>query len=216
MSAKIKLIAPLGAGVIKLLGLSWRMRYEDAHYLEEARRHSKNIMFAFWHGRLLPLSYAHRNESIRILASEHEDGELVGRTMRYMGYGHVRGSSTRGGARAIRQLVVQVKRGFDIGITVDGPRGPAYRVKPGPTEIARLSGAAIIPLTASAKRRKVFSSWDGFILPAPFTNVTVRYGRPVVVPGDADENLLEEKRLELEATLLEITAKNDEYYQDRG
>jgi lysophospholipid acyltransferase (LPLAT)-like uncharacterized protein len=108
--------------------------------------------------------------------------------------------------------VGEVKRGFDVGITVDGPRGPAYQVKPGPTEIARLSGAAIIPLTASAKRRKIFSSWDGFELPVPFTSVTVRYGNPVLVPAGADERTLEEKRLQLESTLQEITDKNDEYY----
>lgn len=213
MSAKTELIAPLGAFVIRLLGLSWKISVEDAHFLENARAYSRNVLFVSWHGRLLPLSYSHRNLSIQVLASEHEDGELLGRTISYLGFGHVRGSSTRGGARAIRRLVGKLRDGFDLGITVDGPRGPIYEVKPGPIEIAKLAGVAIVPITTSSKRRKVFSSWDAFELPFPFTRVTVRYGEPVVVPPDAGVELMEEKRIQLENTLRQITRKNDELYR---
>ena len=82
-------------------------------------------------------------------------------------------------------------------------------------EIAKLAGAAIVPLTASSSKRRVFSSWDSFELPLPFAKVSVRYGEPVIVPGDADESVLEQKRLQLEASLLEITQKTDEQYRDK-
>lgn len=213
MSAKTTLIPFVGGLVIRLLGGTWRIRVEDAQYLEQARAFSKNVILAIWHGRLLTLSYSHRNLSIQVLASEHEDGELIGRTIQRLGFGHVRGSSTRGGARAIRALVRKIQAGYDVGLTVDGPRGPVLKVKPGVVEVARLSGAAIVPLTAGSGKRKIFSSWDSFELPAPFTEVSVRYGEPVIVPGDADETTLEEKRLVLESTLVKITRKCDERYR---
>lgn len=212
MSAKTWFVPRVGSAVIRLLGLSWRIRIKDARYLEQARQHSANVIYAVWHGRLLPLTYSLRNLSIHVLASEHQDGEMLGQTILRLGFGHVRGSSTRGGARAIREMVGRLDAGFDLGITVDGPRGPAFQVKPGPVEIAKLAGAAIVPLTTSSRRHKVFSSWDGFELPLPFTRVDIRYGEPVVVPGDADESMLEEKRIQLETTLRDITRKNDESF----
>ena len=126
-----------------------------------------------------------------------------------LGFGHVRGSSTRGGARAIFDLVEKLRSGFDLGITVDGPRGPRYVVKPGPIQIAKRSGAAILPITSASKRHKTFSSWDAFELPFPFTKVMVRYGRPIVVPSNADADTVETKRLELESALKQITEASD-------
>jgi lysophospholipid acyltransferase (LPLAT)-like uncharacterized protein len=133
--------------------------------------------------------------------------------MRRLGYGHVRGSSTRGGVRAIYDLAQKLKSGIDVGITVDGPRGPRFVVKPGPIQIAKRSGAAILPITSASKRHKTFSSWDAFEMPYPFTKVTVRYGEPVVVPPDADAGVLEAKRLELERVLNEITEASDDEFR---
>ncbi len=206
----IRLAAFLGSTVIRLLGFSWRIRFIGEEHLERARMHYPVVIFAFWHGRLLPLSFTHRNQSIQVLASEHRDGEMMGRTIRLLGFGHVRGSSTRGGARAIRELVAKLDEGHDLGITVDGPKGPKFVVKPGPSEIAKLSGAPLIPITTSSTRRWTFGSWDAFEVPKPFARVWVRYGKPVIVPPSADDEMLEEKRRLLEETLLEITRANDE------
>jgi lysophospholipid acyltransferase (LPLAT)-like uncharacterized protein len=212
MSALLRLemgaIAVVGSTVIRCLGHTWRIA-EDAPELEaRAREHSPNVVFAFWHGRLLPLSFTHRNRSIQVLASEHRDGERLGQTIRRLGFGHVRGSSTRGGARAIFDLVDKLKAGFDLGITVDGPRGPRYVVKAGPIQIAKMSGAAIVPITTASRSHKTFSSWDAFELPYPFTEVSVRYGRPVIVPADADGD-----RLELETELNANTKASDDAYR---
>ena len=105
--------------------------------------------------------------------------------------------------------MAKLEEGFDLGLTVDGPKGPKFRVKAGPLEISKLSGVPVVPAAVGSKSQWVFRSWDAFEFPKPFTKVSVRFGTPVSVPADADPDLLEEKRLELENTLREITELND-------
>ncbi len=203
------LVAGVGAGVIRALGTTWRIDIQRQDLLEHARTRSPRVIFVFWHGRLLPLSFTHRNRRIHVLASEHADGEMLGQTIRRLGFGHVRGSSTRGGARALLELAQKVRDGFDLGVTVDGPRGPRGVVKPGVVEVARQTGAAIIPITTASSRRRVFASWDAFELPAPFARVVVRYGEPVMVDAEADRAVMETRRLEVERALERITVEAD-------
>lgn len=209
MTTRVRIGSFFASMAIRLVGCTWRFGESGEHHVEEARRYSPCLIFAFWHGRMLPLSYGYRNRSIHVLASEHQDGELMGQTIRRLGFGHVRGSSTRGGARAIRELVSKLREGFDLGVTVDGPKGPRFTVKPGPLEISKLSGSPVVPVATSSRSHWVFSSWDAFEFPKPFTTVRVRFGTPVLVPGDADASVIEAKRVELERTLREITELND-------
>lgn len=211
MEPGLTLMARLGAGFITFLGHTWKIAYVDERWVERARYRFPQVIYAFWHGRLLPLSFTHRGRKIHVLASEHRDGELMGRTISHLGFGHVRGSSSRGGARAIMNLVGKVRQGYDLGITVDGPRGPRHVVKPGCVEIAKLSGAALVPITTSSSRHWSFSSWDGFQLPQPFTKVIVYYGEPLFVSPRADGAEVEQARLILQERLEEITVKADEY-----
>ena len=210
MSLRLRIAAFFGAGLIRLLGRTWRIRVIDDDYLTAARKISPVVIFASWHGRMLALSYSHRKQLIHVLASEHRDGELMGQTIRFLGFGHVRGSSTRGGARAIRSLMEKLHNGYDLGIVVDGPKGPRYVFKPGPLQIAKLSGCAIVPITGSARRQWTTSSWDSFRIPKPFTKVLIRYGEPVAVAPEASPELLEEKRLQVEGILRGVTKQNDE------
>ncbi|MFH1755808.1 MAG: lysophospholipid acyltransferase family protein [Candidatus Latescibacterota bacterium] len=210
MDLRMNIIAFAGSTMIRALGYTWKIRTSGENYLLQARSHHPSVIFAFWHGRMLPLSFIHRGRSVQLLVSEHRDGEMMGRTVRLLGYGHVRGSSTRGGARAIRELVAKIEAGSDLAITVDGPKGPKFVVKPGPLAIAKLSGAAIVPITASSGRQWSFNSWDTFEVPKLFTCVSVRYGEPVFVPADTGADELESKRLLLESTLRDITSANDE------
>jgi hypothetical protein len=209
MSVRTRVIARTGATVIRLLGVTWRVTLAASERLDDARRHHPNVIFAAWHGRLLPLSYTHRNRAIHVLASQHKDGEMLGQTIRRLGFGHVRGSSTRGGVRALLELQGKLAAGFDVGFTVDGPKGPRGEVKPGAVQLARMSGAAIVPITSSSRRHRTFGSWDAFELPHPMTRVRILYGPPVVVPRDADDGVVESKRKELERILVEITEEND-------
>jgi lysophospholipid acyltransferase (LPLAT)-like uncharacterized protein len=209
MSARLRIASYLGALLIRIIGCTWRFRVIGGEHFDEVQRLARGAIFIFWHGRMLPLSYGYRNRSIHVLASEHRDGELMGQIIRRLGFGHVRGSSTRGGARAIRELADKLDEGFDLGITVDGPKGPRYEVKPGPFEIAKISGAPVVPVTTGSKRHWVFRSWDAFELPKPFTRVFVRFATPVVVPPDAGPEELESTRAEVERVLREITDAND-------
>jgi lysophospholipid acyltransferase (LPLAT)-like uncharacterized protein len=212
MRVNIPIASFLSASVIRLLGATWRFREIDDHFMTDSRIRSPSLIFCFWHGRMLPLSYRYRGRSIHVLASQHADGELMGQTIRRLGFGHVRGSSTRGGVRAIRELVTKLEAGFDLGITVDGPVGPRFEAKAGPLEIAKLSGSLVVPATTSSSSRWVFSSWDAFELPKPFARVSVRFGRPIAVPPDADAGTVEALRIELQKRLRDITARNDESY----
>ncbi|MFQ5511395.1 MAG: lysophospholipid acyltransferase family protein [Candidatus Krumholzibacteriia bacterium] len=207
---RLRLGGYLGAGLIRAWGSTWRIEFHGEHFREDACRHAPVHVYSFWHGRMLALSYSFREQGIQLLASEHRDGELMGQVVRSLGYGHVRGSSTRGGARAIRELVARLRAGYHLGLTVDGPVGPPYVFKPGPIEIAKLSGAPLIPITASTPNPWVLSSWDAFQMPRPFARVSVRFGRPIVVPPDADEETIEAKRREAEGALTDLTRMNDE------
>jgi lysophospholipid acyltransferase (LPLAT)-like uncharacterized protein len=203
------LVANTGAAVIRTLGFTWRIRVEDEELFERARTLSPRVIFAVWHGRMLPFAFTHRNRRVHVLASQHRDGEMLGQTIRRLGFGHVRGSSTRGGTRAILELVEKVRAGYDVGLTVDGPRGPRGVVKVGVVEVARQTGAAIIPITSASDRHRTFQSWDAFELPAPYARVVVRYGEPLLVGADADRVIVEARRQDVERELTRITDAAD-------
>jgi lysophospholipid acyltransferase (LPLAT)-like uncharacterized protein len=203
------LVANAGAFVIRALGATWRIRVEDEELLVRARTLSPRVVFAVWHGRMLPFAFTHRDRHVHVLASQHQDGEMLGQTIRRLGFGHVRGSSTRGGIGAILGLVEKVRAGFDAGITVDGPRGPRGVAKAGIVEVARQSGAVIVPITSASDRRRVFASWDAFELPLPFARVVIRYGEPMLLEPDADRAALEARRLDVERELKRITGDAD-------
>jgi lysophospholipid acyltransferase (LPLAT)-like uncharacterized protein len=198
-----------GAVVIRCLGLSWRIEWRGLEHLAEARRLSKQVIFSFWHGRLLVLSFSHRRRGIQVLASEHPDGDLMGRTITRLGFGHLRGSSTRRGAAALRELAACLRNGLDIGLAIDGPRGPRGVVQQGAIELSRMTGSAVVPLTNSAKPRVLFKSWDRFQLPLPFAKVVIEYGEPYVVPSEAGQAERERLRERLEKQLGEVTSSLD-------
>ncbi len=206
----------LAAMVIRLLGLTWRIEWRGLENLESARRMSSQVIFSFWHGRLLALSYSHRNMDIQVLASEHPDGDLMGKIIERLGFGHLKGSTSRGGARALRELSSVLKNGLDIGLAVDGPRGPRGMVQQGAVEASRFTGSAIIPLTNTARPRSLFNSWDRFQVPLPFSRVIVAYGEPMVVPGDSGGEERESLRLRLQEELKELTRELDRDFGYEG
>jgi lysophospholipid acyltransferase (LPLAT)-like uncharacterized protein len=205
-----------GAQMIRLFGVTWRVEWRGRDLLADARRISPQVIFAFWHGRLLVLSFSHRHRNIQVLASEHRDGDLMGRTITWLGFGHLKGSTTRGGARAIRDLSGILRNGFDIGLTIDGPRGPRGVVQQGAIELSRLTGSAIVPVSNSARPRRLVHSWDRFQLPHPFARVVVAYGEPLIVPAGAGREERERFRLLLAERLCHLTADLDTDLQYRG
>jgi lysophospholipid acyltransferase (LPLAT)-like uncharacterized protein len=198
-----------GSFVIRFLGLTWRIEWRNLENLEKARSLSKAGVVSFLHGRLLVITYSHRKWGIAALTSEYPDGDVIGRTVVRLGWGHIKGSSSRRGAAGFRDLAAALRSGRDVGLAIDGPRGPRGRVQQGATELSRMTGAAVIPVTNSARPRKLVSSWDRFQIPAPFARVVIAYGEPFVVPSDADRERREASRLRLERTLGELTTELD-------
>jgi lysophospholipid acyltransferase (LPLAT)-like uncharacterized protein len=171
----------LGRGFLQLLSRTWRIRVINGEYVRELRRTGRPFIFALWHGQLLPLLWQHRREGVLILISEHRDGELVARTAQSLGYGLIRGSSTRGAERALISLVRELQSGHEVAITPDGPRGPAKTFAPGALVAAQRSDSFILPVAASADRAWRLRSWDRFMIPKPFARVTVAYAVPTKV-----------------------------------
>jgi len=146
------------------------------------------ILFALWHGRMYLSIQAHRREGIVTMASQSKDGEWITAWLEANGYVVVRGSTTRGGSRALREMVRQVRSGRHAALTVDGPRGPARIVQPGVVQLARMTGAWILPITSSSSRPRFLSSWDRYLVPRPFSRNVVGYGEPFPIPQEMSDD----------------------------
>jgi lysophospholipid acyltransferase (LPLAT)-like uncharacterized protein len=142
------------------------------------------ILFALWHGRMFLSIQAHRNQGIATMASQSKDGEIIARWLERNGYVVARGSTSRGGGAAFKELVRAMRSGRAAALTVDGPRGPARVVQPGIVELARLTGAWILPITFSSSRPRFLRSWDRYLVPLPFSRNVVAYGEPFPLPAD--------------------------------
>jgi len=193
----------LGTGLVAGLFMTTRVeRIGVEHYLQ-FREAGQPIMFVFWHGQLLPLVHYHRHEGIVVLVSEHDDGEYVTRVIHRHGFGTVRGSSTRGGRKGLKGLVRAAKEGRDLAVTPDGPKGPPGVFKPGALAAAQMAGLPVVPIALSASSGYRFASWDGFLLPRPFSKIRIDYLEPRTVPRDASREDLERIAEEIGAALNE-------------
>ena len=198
-----------GAGLDAIMG-SCRYRTEGDENFQQFHRQGKPVVFTLWHGRLLPCTYHHRGEGVVTLVSLHRDGEYITRAVRRWGYIAVRGSTSRGGLEALRELIRHVKQGRSLAITPDGPRGPFQKMKPGPAIIAQRTGAPIIPVASAASRGWFFGSWDRFLIPQPFARCQIAYGEPLFVPRDADEAGIEAAMNEVERRIGALMARVEE------
>ncbi len=206
----LHVVPPLGAGLVRVIGKSMRLEEESPPPWEDLSRAREGIIVAFWHGRLLMMPLTYRGRRIAVLISQHRDGEIISRTVSTFGFSTIRGSSSRGGGRALRRMAALLKAGTDIAITPDGPRGPRHRVQAGVILLARLSGCPIYPLTFASDRFRSFGSWDRFQVPKFFSRGIFGWGQPLRVRESDD---LEDKRQELERVLLEITTRADARYR---
>ena len=197
-----------GAALVWMLGRSWRVEWvEGEGGSAPGGQPDRPCIMAFWHARMLPLAYAYRGSGCRVLVSRHHDGELIARVIHRLGFLTARGSSTRGGEEAMRELLPWAREGGCLGLTPDGPRGPAERVKPGVLYLASRSGLPIVPVTAAASSTWVLRSWDRFRVPRPFARVVVAHGAPLRVPPDLGREALEGWCGRLEAALAAVTER---------
>jgi lysophospholipid acyltransferase (LPLAT)-like uncharacterized protein len=209
---RARILSFIGWIVISLWSRSVRIRFLNQEVPNRLNAEGKNFIFAFWHGRQFLLFHNHRNSGVVIPASESRDGEIQAGILRRFGFDVVRGSSKRKGERALLGMVEGLRKGKNIAIPVDGPRGPIYEVKQGVTYLAGKLDKAIVPVAAGARRFWVLEKiWDKYLLPAPFTKGVIVYGDPVIVHGTTEEEL-ESKRKELAIALNRVTEQADRYF----
>jgi len=200
------------AGWLLLGGLRLlvRVRVVDAHHFQNARAGGASVLIATWHGRILLPILQHRGQGIVPMISLSRDGEMIARTVEKLGYRAVRGSSSRGGREAMRELSAQLAVPGTVGaIMPDGPKGPRHQLKPGVVQIARDSGAVVVPMSWGARRPITFSSWDRFQLWRPFSRAVVIYGAPVACPQDGDFRTQCES---LTQAMLDVEARADAWF----
>ncbi len=200
----------IAAQYIRLVWITGTWSYIGKEHFDALYDNKQPAILAFWHGRLLMAPYSwQKPRPFRMLISGHRDGELIANTVKHLGISWVKGSSSKGGAAALREMVKSLRSGEWVGITPDGPRGPRMRVSDGILNLARLSGVPIIPMSSGVVRGKVMQTWDRFLIPTPFTRGFVIWGEPILVPKDADAGKREEIRRSLEDRMIEITREAD-------
>ena len=202
-----KLVPYLVYSYVTFVGWTTRLRTVGADIPEGIHAGGERYIYAFWHQRQVFFTWSHRDCEAAVLVSKSKDGEMIAQTMRLSRIDAVRGSSSRGGASAAREMVEILRSGKDAGITPDGPKGPARQVKEGAVRVAQLSGAPIVPIGNALSNKLEFAkAWDRFQIPLPFGRAVVIYGTPVRVGPNDD---LAAKALELKAGLDRITDEAD-------
>jgi lysophospholipid acyltransferase (LPLAT)-like uncharacterized protein len=199
--AEVSAIAGVGYPLINALGHTLRWKTEGLEHLEAIRSSGRQPIMAFWHGRILPATVYFRRRGIVVITSENFDGEWIARIFERFGYQTSRGSTSRGGKRAMLQLVRDMARGKAAGFTVDGPRGPARVAQPGAVWLARASGNPVLPFHLEASRHWTLRSWDRTQIPKPFATVALVIGEPLELPREATDADVEAGRLLLEQRL---------------
>ena len=198
------------AQYIRFVRLTGRWRTIGEEIPDELQNSGQPFIAAFWHGRLIMMAFSwKRSNLVNMLISGHRDGQLVSEMMAHFGSQTVFGSSTRGGAAAFIQMARLLRAGKVVGLTPDGPNGPRMRANLGVVALAKLSGVPILPLTFSTSSGHLFKSWDRFLLPFPFGRGIFLWGEPIFVPKSANEELMRDKRAELEHALLVLTQRAD-------
>lgn len=180
----------LGAPLLRVWGRTWRIRWDLHPAVRALEATGEPYIHAHWHAHLLPLAYAYRGRGIAVLVSRHGDGEYITQIIHRMGYGTIRGSSSRGGLRALLEMGRFGRAGVPLGVTPDGPRGPRHRLQPGILLIAQKSGQVIVPMATGARPCRYLKSWDRFEIPHPFARLLVICGEPIVIPPDASQETL--------------------------
>ena len=214
-NALLKKLPAIVAGMTYWWGKSCsRITVVNGDFESEITLAAQGCVYVTWHQRLLNLFFLKYRRPVTIMISRSNDGDLVADVAEKLGFSTVRGSSSRGGATAMLQLIEKIRRDSSVsaGMLGDGPRGPARKLKIGTLRIARDAGIPILPFAYSAKRCKLFASWDRFMLPLPFSPLVVIFGEPVEVPVTVSDAELEELRLKVENSLNELTARCDNWW----
>jgi lysophospholipid acyltransferase (LPLAT)-like uncharacterized protein len=196
----LRLIIAAGYGFIRLIGPTLRVSVcrEEAAQQTVGQR---PLILSFWHACIIPATYLFRDVGIRVMSSNSYDGEYMGRIIHKFGFVAVKGSSSRNAVRALLGLRRALQEGWAVAFSIDGPRGPRSKVKPGPVALARSSAVSMSTFHIAVESAWVLDTWDRLIIPKPFSRVLLRFGKLIPVPEDASDEDLEGYQRELQNSL---------------
>ena len=206
-------MASAGFWAITLIGRTLRWSVQGSEHLRAIHDAGHQAIFTFWHGRIFPATWYWRNRGIVVMTSMNTDGEMIARCINRLGFGAARGSSSRGGVRALGQMAGDIRRGQDVAFTIDGPRGPRYVAKPGPAILARKTGSAIFCFHIAMGRRIQLNSWDHFQIPMPFSRAKVFMAPPIWVPTEADEEQVRRCHEQMQGVLDDLREQGNQWEQ---
>ncbi len=210
--ARLFLIGTVGKLVYRLWMWSTRITVEGEEPYRLLRDQRKPVILMVWHGRLFITPFFFRNRGIMPMISPSGDGELLVRLAAGWGYTFLRGSGSHSMLKAWATLKDELAQGGEVVIVPDGPKGPGRKIKPGALKLSQVTGAPIVPFSFSAARRKIFGSWDGFLLPWPFQRLVAIYGEPFPVDPGLKDEAFEQERLRIENLLRELDERADRYF----
>lgn len=195
--------------MISAIGKTLKYEVEGWENFEQIEKNRHIPIYSFWHNKIFAGTYYFRDRGIVVVTSQSFDGEYIARFIQRFGYGAVRGSSTRGGVGALIESIRCMKVGMPAGFTVDGPKGPKYEAKTGPVILAKKTGNPMMPFTVQAAKNWTVKSWDELQIPKPFSRAVVIIGKPIYVEATVNDDEIEEKRIELQNSLIELTARGE-------
>jgi lysophospholipid acyltransferase (LPLAT)-like uncharacterized protein len=189
-----------------------RWEFVDMRKLESVYSAGKRLIMAFWHGRIIMATYCFRKRGIVVMTSQNRDGEYIARVIQRFGYGVARGSSTRGSHGATTEALRALNDGKDVGLAIDGPRGPRYVAKKGAAFLARKSGHPVLPFHISVEKKWMMKSWDHFQIPRPFTRGIVLIGDPIYVDAGSTAEGMQAAEDRIQRALDELRDRGDRWW----
>ena len=191
---------------IRIIGSSIRWNTKGIEHLRAVESAGNVPIYCLWHNRIFAGTYFLRHRKIVVITSQSLDGEYIARFLKRLGFGTIRGSSTRGGVKALVEMIRSMRHGLAMAFTVDGPRGPRYSAKKGAVMLAKKTGNPMLPFTVELENFWTINSWDKLQIPKPFTGARFVYAQPIYVDPDADHVGVDEKLDELQRSLESIAA----------
>ena len=213
------LISLIGSIYVLTVYKTSKVNLKNRKKIENLLERKESFIYSFWHDQLLmcPLTWQ-SNSSIKVLISKHRDGDIIAQLISNLGFEAIRGSThktnkikNKGGLLSARKMIKSLKNGISIGISPDGPKGPRHKVSEGILSISRLSKSVILPVGIGFKKKWVLNTWDKFIIPKPFNEITIVWGDPI--SAITNEKNIHQFKIKLESKMNNLTAQANKNYK---
>lgn len=205
-----RILSAIGAGYVRLVHGTTRWTTVGRETPERYWAEGRPMIGCFWHNRMLLMPFIWPSDRpISMLISKHGDGRLISDIIGRLGIDTIAGSTSRGGADALRTMISTLEAGVSVAVTPDGPRGPRMHAAAGAVQAARLAGVPLVPVSLATSRRKALGSWDRFLVCWPFGKGVFVWGNAIEIASDAGEAEVEAARSALEAELNRVSAEAD-------